>query len=645
MRRNNFLILPLLAATTALSNPNSNPTTPVENHPLTTGDETMRAPVVYPPYDLNLLDGTDEIVGDTTVIGQTWYENQHNGTVGRMLEKDDSGYLHFAWMSGRDPMGADRHIFYNYIDPSGLQGWPGAGYPVESSARAGFTNLDVDFDGIAFPAFHWTNVPGGDNTTAVATDFFPHSGTFIAYETPQVPGVPEVIWPRIQFDLNQYIHLFSTENPASGLPGDPQRHYYTRGTYDPLLFSISYEPWQEAAWTMTIAGDIAASAISNRTAFAWMVCRDEGFPIPGGEYTQYNNDVYLLIDEDGVDPDFGQAVNLTNFIPPDLSYLPDTLTADMDTIRAYTDITTFFDQNDFLHVAFTTPSYFALEGTFYWHASLVWHWTEEYPDDFQLIHNAFDDYTWNFVDCGAWNFKAQRPSLGQDPATGYLYCAYQVFDVDTTAISQGGWPSGEIYVSVSTDGGQNWAVGTNITNTVTPDNAVPGQCLSEITPSLAKVVDGDCHILYILDRDAGNVLQTEGTWTLNEAIYHKVPVDSIPTTPLVPQDVPFHVETGSTGVEPEPGSVASPLAFWLDQNYPNPFNPETSIRFTLDQPGEISLLVYNSRGETVARLASGEHHPGEHVVSFDGSELASGVYIYKLDDGTRTLQRKMLLIK
>jgi len=157
------------------------------------------------------------------------------------------------------------------------------------------------------------------------------------------------------------------------------------------------------------------------------------------------------------------------------------------------------------------------------------------------IHNAFDDFWWNTIDCGSWNMKAQRASLGQDPTTGNLYCSYQVFDVDTMAQSAGGWPSGEVYVSVSEDGGMNWAVGTNVTETITPNNAAPGQCFSETYPSMAKVVDGNCHILYVLDKDAGAVNQTEGTWTLNDVIYHKVPVDLIATTPLVEQNIPFHV--------------------------------------------------------------------------------------------------------
>ena len=620
-----------------------------EKIPITTGDEVVNAPVAFPPYNLPIMDGTDDVIGDTLTIGTTWYDIQHNGTTGRMVEKSDDGFLHFVWMNGLNSGASNRHIYYNVIDPSGTQLWPYEGYPVESSAKAGYTTLDVDYGGIAFPAFHQTMITGGDYWTAVACDFFPHSGAFLVYQTPPISGLVEVIWPRIQFSSNQSIHVLGTENPASGVAGAPQRHYYIKGEYDPAGFSISYDAeWELMTWTQTIAGDLATSEVSDRVAFAWTHCREEGYPSGASTYTQRNNDIYLLIDDDGQDFNFEDAFNLTQFIPPDTTLLPDTTAADKDTLRAYTDLCVFIDQYDWVHVVFTTPSFFELEGTTYWHPSIVWHWSEQFEGEFQVVHNAFDDWDWNYVDCGAWNVKAQRPSLGEDPSTGYLYCMYQVYDCDTTALSAAGWPSGEIYMSVSTNGGEDWSVGINVTNTRTPQNAPPGECLSELTPTMAKLVDGTCHIEYVLDRDAGCVFQDEGTWTFNEVKYHSVPVELIPTTPLVPQwpepgSVPFHVDdtVGVPGVK----QIESPKSFALNQNYPNPFNPLTSITFSLDQVSDVSLKVYNLKGEAVAELASGVHGTGQHAVIFDASQLASGVYLYKLEAAGRTLVRKMLLLK
>ncbi len=364
-------------------------------------------------------------------------------------------------------------------------------------------------------------------------------------------------------------------------------------------------------------------------------------------FTQWDNDIHVMIDDDGQDFNFDLDFNLTQFIPPDESWLPDTLHANMDTIRAYTDMSVFIDQDDWVHIAFTTPNYNALAGSRYWHPSIVWHWSEQFPGEFQIVHNAFDDWWWNYQDCGVWNLKAQRPSLGQDPETGYLYCSYQVYDVDTLAISAAGWPSSDVFVSMSQDGGYSWSEGINVTNTVTPTNAAPGQCWSELYPTMCEDVDGTCHILYVMDRDAGAVIQDEGGWTLNEVKYHSVPVDLIPNEPLVPQDVPFHVDHYSGPPLEVPGTVRQeqPDRFTLGQNYPNPFNPTTNITFSLDVVSDVSLKIYNLQGREVATVVKGTYGTGQHTVNFDASSLASGVYIYKLQAGNRNLTNKMLLMK
>jgi hypothetical protein len=176
-------------------------------------------------------------------------------------------------------------------------------------------------------------------------------------------------------------------------------------------------------------------------------------------------------------------------------------------------------------------------------------------------------------------------------------------------------------------------------------------CLSELTPSMAKLVDDTCHIIYVLDLDAGFVMQDEGSWTLNPVKYHKLPVDLIPATPLIPQfpydpdGIRFHVGHGDWPGIPGAGRYEQPKIFGLEQNYPNPFNPATSIRFWLDEVSDVTLQVFNLKGEVVAALASGTYGTGQHTVAFDGSGLASGVYLCKLKAGPRTLVRKMLLMK
>jgi hypothetical protein len=97
-------------------------------------------------------------------------------------------------------------------------------------------------------------------------------------------------------------------------------------------------------------------------------------------------------------------------------------------------------------------------------------------------------------------------------------------------------------------------------------------------------------------------------------------------------------------------SVTLPADFQLGQNYPNPFNPETLIDFALPRSAEVSLVVYNVLGAKVRLLIAEQLPAGLHQVRFDGrddsgTELASGVYFYRLRAGTFENTRKMVLVK
>jgi hypothetical protein len=97
-----------------------------------------------------------------------------------------------------------------------------------------------------------------------------------------------------------------------------------------------------------------------------------------------------------------------------------------------------------------------------------------------------------------------------------------------------------------------------------------------------------------------------------------------------------------TGVADQPGV---PGEFKLQQNYPNPFNPSTVINFTIPKSGIVSLKVYNILGEEVATLMNGFKPAQSYDVTFDGANLASGVYFYTLRFGDQVLSKKMVLVK
>jgi hypothetical protein len=78
------------------------------------------------------------------------------------------------------------------------------------------------------------------------------------------------------------------------------------------------------------------------------------------------------------------------------------------------------------------------------------------------------------------------------------------------------------------------------------------------------------------------------------------------------------------------GADALPDAYDLSQNYPNPFNPTTTIRYALPQASQVTLEVFDMVGRRVATLAEGPQAAGYHTATFDGRDLASGAYIYRL---------------
>jgi len=90
---------------------------------------------------------------------------------------------------------------------------------------------------------------------------------------------------------------------------------------------------------------------------------------------------------------------------------------------------------------------------------------------------------------------------------------------------------------------------------------------------------------------------------------------------------------------------AHPIRFVLKQNYPNPFNPSTTIKYELPEAADVKLKVFDLLGREVSVLVNEIRSRGVHEVKFNGNNLASGVYLYRMQAGNYVETRKLLLVR
>jgi hypothetical protein len=102
--------------------------------------------------------------------------------------------------------------------------------------------------------------------------------------------------------------------------------------------------------------------------------------------------------------------------------------------------------------------------------------------------------------------------------------------------------------------------------------------------------------------------------------------------------------TGTTDISPQPVADV-PRSFKLEQNYPNPFNPSTTIKYELPRASMVRLHVYDMLGREVGALVNERKGAGIHEVRFDGSNYASGVYVYRLTAGDFVQSRKLMILR
>ena len=109
--------------------------------------------------------------------------------------------------------------------------------------------------------------------------------------------------------------------------------------------------------------------------------------------------------------------------------------------------------------------------------------------------------------------------------------------------------------------------------------------------------------------------------------------------------IPSNYWLYTTGLNSGKKHSQIPQSFHLFQNYPNPFNPSTTIKYDLPNEGFVSLKIYNILGKEVKTLVSENESAGTYNISFNASDLPSGIYFYRLSSGNFAQVKKLLLLK
>ena len=235
-----------------------------------------------------------------------------------------------------------------------------------------------------------------------------------------------------------------------------------------------------------------------------------------------------------------------------------------------------------------------------------------------LIRSKNNGQTWDTLH----SFLYFPYQFGMNPVTGTLFIG--VDDISNT--------SSRALTFRSTDEGDTWTLIDTTSNVIDAIYGAPnGYMYAGKGEVYRSINDGLTWSKFGAGLPINNTMQIEALVERNGVLYAGDRVWGL-----------YSISTNPTGIRNE---QQSDYSFRLNQNYPNPFNPTTTINYSLAKEGNVKLTVYKSIGSKVATIVNENKPAGNYTVQFNGRNLPSGIYLYRLESGNYNATKKFILLK
>lgn len=489
-----------------------------------------------------------------TQIGDTWYDFQQNGSMGRMISVTNQGYRNFSWMyvNGVYP-GNPRYVRANCEDSTNV--YSGATNADGGSTNAGYCNQTHLHDGTSLIIHHRADGTPTWYTTITAANglgstLFDRHWDIPDYHSNLPTDIPGE-WPKgvVLYDSatgRDYIHVVMAQGETSSDISyliAYERCYIKDGPglLDTMICQCflddstktykvvagrngggAFAPISHFDISCGINAVVTVSPISSRLAIGYLK------PTCDGSCDYLSDVCYIESMVNGDDWVAGSpwpppVYNITNY-------------GCSGNERGSNDLSACYDYQDSLHIVYVTVGFDPSEPGYYFPGvARLYHWSKR--TGIGLIANKIQNNTnpgSHNINIAKMSISAQNPVYHPTGDSVYLFTIWTQFD--SADQSAQGFGNGDLFGCGSLDGGATWGGAFNLTNTQTP-NCAPGNCLSEHWSSMAQnMYDGDLHIEYICDKDPGSAvggMDYGSTWQDNPVMYLSIDFEAPPPPPCV----------------------------------------------------------------------------------------------------------------